>query len=94
MRWFELLFILFHVKLSFRVFLLKDMMSSYMTSLNSYHSHICYLIRLEKLCTYMLFVFALSFVKLCVPYEERIMLLKSRPHTYHPNMHYSYTRGR
>jgi hypothetical protein len=42
----------------------------------------------------MLLVFALSFVKLCDPYERFFMLLKSRPHTHHPNMHYSYTRGR
>jgi hypothetical protein len=29
-----------------------------------------------------------------MPYERLVMLLKSRSHTYHPHMHYSYTGGR
>jgi hypothetical protein len=41
----------------------------------------------------MLLDFALSFVKLCDPYERFVMLLKLRSCTHHPHMHYSYTRG-
>jgi hypothetical protein len=44
--------------------------------------------------TFMLLAIALSFVKLYDPYERFVMLLKSRPHTHHPNMHCSYTGGR
>ena len=51
------------------------------------------LFRIEKTSTYMMLAFALSFVKLCDPYERFVILLKSRSRTWDPKMFYSYTEG-
>ena len=63
------------------IYLLKTqkcyMMSSCMTKLE-FLPEPDMLLRLWKTFTYMLLAFALSFVKLCDPYERFIMLLKSR----------------
>ena len=52
------------------------------------------LFRLGKLW-YICCLFCIEFSQaLFMPYERFVMLLKSRSRTHHPNMHYSYTRGR
>ena len=47
--------------------------------------------KLSHICCLLLHWVLSSFVD---PYERFAMLLKSRSCTHHPNMHYSYTRGR
>ena len=47
--------------------------------------------KLPHICWLLLHWVLSSFVD---PYERFVMLLKSRSHTHHPNMHYSYTGGR
>jgi hypothetical protein len=47
--------------------------------------------KLPHICCLLLHYVLSSFVD---PYEKFVMLLKSRSRTHHPNMHYSYTRGR
>ena len=62
-------------------------MSSYMTKLE-FPPEPYMLFRLEKLHIYAA-CFCIEF-----PYDRFVMLLKSRSHTHHPNMHYSYIGGR
>ena len=69
------------------------MMSSCMTKLE-FLTEPYMLLRLGKLphiCCLLLQWVLSSFVD---PYERFVMFLKSRSHTHHPNMHYSYTGGR
>ena len=61
--------------------------------LNSNQSHTCYLGQ-ENFHSYMLLVLHWVSSSFVDPYERFVMLLKSRSRTHHPNMHYSYTRGR
>jgi hypothetical protein len=50
--------------------------------------------RLEKL-SLICCLFCIEFSQaLLIPYERFVILLKSRSHTHHPRMHYSYTGGR
>jgi hypothetical protein len=54
------------------------------------------LFRLGKTFTHMLHAFALSFVKLCDPYERFVMLSKSRSRIHHPHilmlLHWEYEK--
>ena len=79
-----------------KIYLLKNIKMLHdefcMTKLEFLLDHICYLGQ-ESFDIYAA-CFALSFVKLCDPYERFVMLLKSRSCTHDPHMHYSYTGGR
>jgi hypothetical protein len=51
--------------------------------------------RIGKPFTHICCLLCIEFSQvLLMPYERFIMLLKSRSHTHHPYMHYSYTRSR
>jgi hypothetical protein len=53
------------------------------------------IIRLGKLSLIFAACFCIEFSQaLLIPYERFFMLLKSRSHTHHPHIHYSYTGGR
>jgi hypothetical protein len=69
-------------------------MSFYMTKLE-FLPEPYMLIRLGKLPHIYVACFCIEFCQaLLMRYEKFDMLLKSRPRTHHPHMHYSYTRGR
>ena len=69
------------------------MMSSYMTKLE-FLLEPYILFRIGKL-PHICCLFCVEFSQaLLMPCERFVMLLKSRSRTNHPNMHYSYTRGR
>jgi hypothetical protein len=74
----------------------KIMMSSFMTKLKFLPKpDLIYILDEQKPLLIYAACFALSLVKLCcIPYERFVMLLKSRSHTHHPHMLYSYTGNR
>jgi hypothetical protein len=51
--------------------------------------------RLGKPFTHICSLLCIEFSQaLLMPYERFVMLIKSRSHTHHPHMHYSYTGSR
>jgi hypothetical protein len=79
--------------LNSRDFFLKNLKIHMMRFLNFHQSLIC-LSRLGKL-PHICYLLCIEFGQaLLMPYERFVILFKSRSRTHHPQMYYSYTRGR
>ena len=93
----KLLFILFLVILNSRYFFWKTIKMQHDEILYDkvwIPTRAKYDIYTRKTSTYICCLRCIEFGQaLLMPYESFVMLLKSRSHTHHPHMHYSYTGG-